>query len=154
MLYGELDDARASIKWIADQPEVDASNIFTFGHSAGGVISGLLSIYPDCGAKLTGSAGGLKGAELFEGKVPFDVNDDTEIRLRIVPPNANQIKIKHIAYVGDQDVDVMRGAEKAKAEAAKTNAPLVIESVKGTHEEMLERAMLLYMMECKKAAGK
>ena len=40
-----------------------------------------------------------------------------------MPPNASQIKVPHIAYVGDEDVHVMDGAKKAQAEAATTKAP-------------------------------
>ena len=44
MLLGEVDDASAAITWMASQPGVDPSHIYTFGHSAGGIISALLSL--------------------------------------------------------------------------------------------------------------
>src|SRR5205823_3610173 len=146
MMYGELDDARAAVKWLTEQPEVDPKNVFVFGHSSGGIMSGLMSIYPDCGARLTGSAGGMQEQSMFdEGKVPFDVNSDVEMRLRVVPPNASQIKVPHIAYVGDEDVHVVDGAKKAAAEAAKTKAPLTVKTVSGDHQGMLEPAIKMFL---------
>jgi acetyl esterase/lipase len=153
MFYGELDDARAAIEWLKKQPEVDPHNIFTFGHSAGGVISALLSIYPNA-ARLTASAGGMYDVALFEdGKLPFDTFSETEMRLRVFPPNAAQCKTKHFAYVGDEDVDNRRGAEKAKKNAATTNAPLTVVQVPGTHEAMLEEATKAYFKEVQAIVG-
>ncbi len=152
MFYGELDDARAAIRWAAQQPEVDPDHIYTFGHSAGGVLSALLSLYPDCGARLTGSAGGLYDETLFSFRpgVPFNTRDSLECQLRILPPHASQIKRPHIAYVGDGDTPVLHGVPRAESEARKTNAPLTVVKVRGDHGSSLDPAVSLFLSEVQK----
>jgi dipeptidyl aminopeptidase/acylaminoacyl peptidase len=59
MFFGEVDDGRAAISWLARQPGIDKSRIYAFGHSAGGVVAALFSLYDDLPLRATGSAGGL-----------------------------------------------------------------------------------------------
>jgi dienelactone hydrolase len=152
LFYGELDDARAALRWMAQQPEVDPAHIYTFGHSAGGVLSALLSLYPDCGARLTGSAGGLYDQTIFRylDGVPFNTRDPLECQLRILPPNASQIKLPHIAYLGEADRLALYGVPLAESEARKANAPLTLVKVPGDHFASFDPALKLFFKEVQK----
>lgn len=110
---------------------------------------------PDCGARLTGSAGGLYDATLFQyvKSVPFNSNDPLECQLRLLPPNASEIKIPHIAYVGDGDPLVLHGMPMAEAEARRTNAPLTIVRVPGDHFASFGPSMKLYFQEVQKSVA-
>jgi acetyl esterase/lipase len=60
LFFGELDDAVGAVRWVAQQPEIDATKIFTFGHSIGGGVSALVSLAErDVPVLLSGSSGGL-----------------------------------------------------------------------------------------------
>ena len=154
MICGEVDDAVAAVAWVKKQAEVDPARVVTFGHSAGGVISALLSLYPDIAA-LTGSVGGLYGADLFEGEeCPFDPQDKEEVAIRILPPHVAEMKTKHIAYVGQRDRGVQPGAKVAQegAKAAGHNL-LQIQSVAGNHFQSLEPALELFLVEAQRAVS-
>lgn len=153
--YGELEDAEAAIRWIKQQPEVDATKLFTFGHSAGGVLSAMVSFNSANDVLLTGSAGGLYDASIFtndDDRLPFDAGDPLECALRAPAGNAGFIAIPHIAYVGRDDPPVVKGAELAKRAARRTKAPLTVESVPGDHGEMLEPAVDRFLKEAQKRA--
>jgi hypothetical protein len=152
LFYGELDDARAALQWARQQPEIDPEHIYTFGHSAGGVISALLSLYPGCGARLTGSSGGLYDNSMFRylSGVPFNWRDPMECQLRVLPPNASEIKIRHIAYVGEGDLPVLQGIPLATSEARKTNAPLTITKISGNHGTSFGPSVNLFLREVQK----
>ncbi|OYV06309.1 MAG: hypothetical protein CFE26_07010 [Verrucomicrobiales bacterium VVV1] len=151
---GELDDALAAIAWVKKQNEVDPARIVTFGHSAGGVLSALLSLYPDA-AVLTGSCGGLYDVGVFEYReCPFDPKNRDESAIRVLPPNVAEMKTRHVAYVGKQDGLVMEGA-KAAAEGAKAagHKLLQIQLLEGDHFETLEPALKLFLAESQKAVS-
>ena len=89
MFFGEVDDARAAVRWLADQPFVDPDRISTLGDSAGGILSALLSLYDDVPIRHGGSAGGIYDCRLFhaEDGVPFDADDPEECRMRTLVGN-------------------------------------------------------------------
>ncbi|MBX7206699.1 MAG: alpha/beta fold hydrolase [Verrucomicrobiaceae bacterium] len=154
--YGELDDAEAAIRWIKQQPEVDPARVFTFGHSAGGVLSVMVSFNDKNAVLLTGSAGGMYDATIFrsgDARLPFDANDPLECNLRAPAPNAGFIVLPHIAYVGSDDALVVQGANLARVRASKTRAPLTIKNVPGDHGGMLEPAMKDFLQQAKLKAG-
>lgn len=143
--YGELDDARAAVAWVRARPDIDAERVFTFGHSAGGVLSAMLAFYPASGVRLSGSAAGLYSTEILAGREPFDTANPEESALRVPAPNADQFRTPHIAYVGDHDAMVLKGAPLAFALARRAGAPLTIEAIPGDHRQMLEPAVRRYL---------
>lgn len=151
LFFGEADDAAETVRWLASQDYVDPEQIFVFGHSAGGVISGLLSLFEDCPAKHTGSAGGLYGHDLFEGweAVPFNVSNKREMEMRLLVGNTRWMKRPHYAYVGDEDYS-MKG-DVAEQEAESNRAPLVVVRLAGDHHSMLGPAMGRYLEVCQQS---
>lgn len=63
---GEVDDAKAAIHWLSNQPYVDKDSIYVFGHSIGGGMSLLLSLHNDIPIKEGGSCAGIYVKESME----------------------------------------------------------------------------------------
>ena len=146
MLLGEVDDASSAITWFATQPMVDASRIYTFGHSAGGTISALLSLRP-VPIRHGGSSGGLYGTRMFDfdwarGAVPFALDDPKEREMRVLVGNVDWMQRKHYAYVGtgdpDQEVSLVR-------QQLKPGSPLVIIEIAGDHFTSLAPSVKAYI---------
>jgi len=107
LLFGEIDDAGAAVAWLSRQPNIDATRIYTFGHSIGGIVSALLSLRP-AGIRYGGSSGGLFGTRMFDmdwlkAKVPFAPGDLRERELRVLVGNVAWMQRRHDAYVGAED---------------------------------------------------
>ncbi len=147
LFYGEMDDAQAAVRWLVDQPHIDASRIYTFGHSVGGGVSALLSLWDDVPVRMGGSSGGLYPQDVFSGWkrfVPFDYNNEKERNLRLLVGNMSAMKRQHIAYLGYED-SLAKVAPAAEAERVKSAAPLTIKIVKGDHFTSLEPAILAFV---------
>ena len=143
LFYGEIDDARAAVKWLAKQPRIDATRIYTFGHSVGGGISAMLSLWDDVPVRLGGSSGGLYTMDTFTAWrefVPFDVNNEKEKQLRLLVGNMASMKHPHIAYLGSDD-SLSRIAPRAEEEKKQSSAPLTVKIVAGDHFISLGIAM-------------
>ena len=107
LLLGEIDDAGAAVAWLAGQPGVDATRVYTFGHSIGGIVSALLSLRP-AGIRCGGSSGGLFDTRMFDmdwlkPNVPFAPGDPRERELRVLVGNVAWMQRRHDAYVGVDD---------------------------------------------------
>lgn len=147
LFYGEVDDVRAAIRWLAKQDNIDTTRIYTFGHSVGGGMSALLSLWNDIPVQFTGSSGGLYTRDVFDSWsniVPFDVNDETERGLRLLFMNIEHMQIPHIAYLGRDD-SLTNAAETAIQEADKHDTPLTIEIIRGDHFTSLSPAVDLFL---------
>lgn len=149
MFLGEVDDAVAAIKWLAKQPSVDSRRIYTFGHSAGGVISALLSLRKDVPIRHGGSSGGLYGPLLFsmiQNRVPFDHTNPVEREMRVLPPNVRWMQRPHYAFIGTEDPGVRSGVERARKEMDKLSKPLLkIIEHPGAHSSALAPAVDKYV---------
>jgi pimeloyl-ACP methyl ester carboxylesterase len=153
LLYGEVDDARAAIAWLATNPEVNAQRIYTFGHSIGGAISALLSLWDDVPVRLSGSAAGLHPPQIFRAWsvseptwVPFDATNEIETRLRLLAGNMAYMQTGHIAYMGRDDV-LSQGIDPLRNEAEQSGANLKINLVDGDHLASLPPAVAAFEAE-------
>lgn len=143
LFYGEIDDARAAILELVKQPRIDASRIYTFGHSVGGGISALLSLWDDVPVRMGGSSGGLYPKNAFSGWrkfAPFDLSNEKEKQLRLLMGNMSSMKRKHIAYIG-QDDNLVEVVPDADSEIKQTGAPLTISIIGGDHFTSLNLAV-------------
>lgn len=106
-MLGEADDAAAAIKEIAKDPQIDPTKIYVFGHSVGGAISALLALRDDLPVRMTASSGGLYPRNVFRDwwsdDAPFDRSEPIEAEMRLMMHHADELKIKHIGYLGQED---------------------------------------------------
>jgi dienelactone hydrolase len=150
LLWGEVDDARAAIGWIANQAHIDRQRIYAFGHSIGGGVAALLSLYPELPLRATGSCGGIYTPETFarwaksEGNrelVRFDPSDRRETELRVLGPNLEWMIHRHVAYVGADDPWFIDNAGALAARAWALGKPFEQVVVPGDHMASLPLAL-------------
>lgn len=140
--YGELDDARAALAMVAAIGDLDAKRVVVFGHSAGGMLSSLMALYPDLPALYTGSIGGFYSGDIFEamGKPPFE-DSDTERIMRLSAYHAAEFKHPHFACVGELD----EWPRAVAAEAAKASSQITMYAVPGDHFASVAPCMNAYL---------
>ncbi|MDB5213478.1 MAG: putative peptidase [Myxococcaceae bacterium] len=146
LMLGEVDDALAAVAWVAEQPRIDKSRIYVFGHSSGGALSALLSLRGDARVRASGSAAGLYPAAQFEewqaeGIVPFDPTSARECEARVVLPRVDRIKTRHIAYVATEEGWTPARARQAMAPAVEASAPFSVVVMPGSHGGILTSAL-------------
>jgi len=150
LLWGEVDDAVAAVRWLAARPEVDDAHVYAVGHSIGGGLAALVSLRPDAPVRLTGSVGGLYVPETFQRwsrskenaeLVRFDPFDPHEGSLRTLAPNVRDVVHPHLAYVGEEDPWFHPNAERVRAEAARWDEPVTVTMVPGDHMTCLPPAL-------------
>lgn len=150
LLYGEVDDAVAAVRFLAARPEVDGEHVYALGHSIGGGVAALVALRPDAPVRLTGSVGGLYVPETFqrwsrsEGNaalVRFDPDDPDEGSLRTLAGNVRDVVHPHLAYVGEDDTWFHPNAERVRAEAERFGVPVTVTRVAGDHMTCLPPAL-------------
>lgn len=104
LLYGEVEDAAAAVRWLAEQPYTDKKRLFVFGSEEGGSVAALLSLFDDVPAQHTGSYEGVITEEIFtnwaeEGMLPFAVGSDEEKRMRMLLTNLKDMKTPHYDFM-------------------------------------------------------
>lgn len=162
LLMGEVDDAVAAVRWLAAQPEVDATRIHTLGHSVGGGVSGLLSLVPDLPVAVTASVGGVYSVRTFRrwasdaGTLPlvrFDAADMDEVELRVLGANLPDMVRPHRAFVGSEDSGILDNARAVASEAARVKAPFSLTEIAGDHAKSLKPGVRAYLEELTRGAG-
>jgi acetyl esterase/lipase len=145
MFLGEVDDAKAAIAWLSQNEKVDPAHLYVFGHSAGGIVSALLSLHADVPIRHSGSVGGLYGHALFDLMaeiVPFSQQAAAERSLRVLLGNTRWMRRAHHAYVGSEDPHQEMAAAIAEGRAQ----PLLrVRTVSGDHQTSLAPAVRAYL---------
>ncbi|MAG93608.1 MAG: hypothetical protein CMJ48_07645 [Planctomycetaceae bacterium] len=147
LFLGEVDDAKAAVQWIAAQPDVDPSRIYTFGHSVGGGVSAVLSLMDDVPIQHGGGSGGLYPPSVFDewwDTTPFEGDDPREWNLRILIGNQRDMQHKHYAYLGTQDDAFTESARLARREMP-SDSQLEIIQVPGDHFTSFAPALQRYL---------
>ncbi len=141
LFMGEVEDAKASVIWLSKQPYIDTSQIYVFGHGIGGGISSMLSLQRDVPIKLSASIGGLYNGDFKKWKdiVPFDINDETESKMRVLADNVWFMKTPHLAFFGKQDTEFSTDVDYYGQLTKGTK--LKIEMVSGDHKSSLQPAI-------------
>lgn len=144
MYLGEVEDAKAAILWLSGNPRVDSERIYAFGHSAGGVISALLSLH-DVPLRHSGSSGALYSTAIFDlmkDSVPFSRDDPAEGQLRVLLGNTKWMKRAHYAYTGAED----RFQELDAALRESGAQPLIrLTTTSGDHQTSLQPSVREYL---------
>jgi uncharacterized protein (TIGR02145 family) len=143
-LVGEIDDAAAAVRWIAAQPFVDPSRIYTYGHSTGAAVSLLLALRDDVPVRLGGSSAGLYTADSLKNwtNAPFDVTDERERRMRTPIEFIQTISQRHVTFVGRDEYSAERVAEFRRLSAG---SKLEIREVDGDHMGCLGPALAQFL---------
>lgn len=148
MFGGEVDDLEAAVRAVSTRKEIDPKRVYVFGHGAGGQLAALLSLRPGLPVVVTASVGALYRTEDFfywAREVPFDLRDPLEIRMRLLYPNLSEMRLGHIAYVGEEDTTSGKAAPAFVAAAREVGAPLRVEHVRGDERSSLGPAMAAFM---------
>ena len=142
LLYGEVDDARAAIRWFSQHPDVESDSIYVLGHSIGGGISALLSLYPDLPVRMSADVGGIYRARTFtwwsrssslRHLIQFQPTSKAEVTLRLLGPNIREMARRHISYVGNNAAVDRRYAQSLEGQARRFQVPFEVRTVSGNH---------------------
>ena len=150
LIYGEVDDGRAAIQWLAQQPAVDTSRIYAFGHSVGGGIASMISLFDDLPLRHCGSAGGLYSEAvlaMLADIAPFDASNVEERKMRALLGNLKEMRRRHYAYFGTTD-DMTPFAQAALKVEAADAAQLTFQTLPGDHHSSLGPALRQYLAVC------
>jgi hypothetical protein len=144
LFYGELDDARAALEALRRDPKVDPERLFVFGHSAGGVLSALLTLEPDLPVLDTGSVGGIYQGQVFDFlDLPFKDSDE-ERKMRLFLPHLRQMRTPHFACVGRKD-PAFDATVLAQKVAERAHLPFEMHEVQGDHVSALRPCIQAYL---------
>ena len=157
MFVGELDDAANAIRWLSKHKNVDADNIYAFGHSIGGGVSAMMSLMDDnLPLKHCGSSGGLYGPDSFymwrhadsdgSDMIRFDPENISECLMRVLQGNIKWMKRKHYAYIGTQDQPFLQTVAEMRKENAQApdKTHLILSHLIGDHMSSLMPAIEQY----------
>lgn len=154
LLRGEVDDACDAVAWMAARPEVDATRIYTLGHSVGGGLSALLSLVPGLPVAATASVGGIYEPATFArwsraastaDLVRFDPDDRFEREVRVLGPHLASMVRPHHAYVGEADEGILSNARALERAAKELGAPFRLRVIAGDHATSLQPGIRAYL---------
>ena len=149
MYYGEVDDARAALAYLAAVPGVDAKRLYAAGHSAGGSLVMLLAeLSPRlCKAAACGGFPDMHFYVLLKkqnpfGVAPFDWQDPAEADLRSPRRYVKDLHCPLALYFGEEDKFYLAQAKMMKIEAENTGKQVVVETIPGAgHSSALGSAI-------------
>jgi acetyl esterase/lipase len=147
LMFGEVDDARAAVRWLAEQPLVDRERIYVFGQWEGGGVASLLSLLNDVPVQHSAGVGGLFNANNFiawRHVIPFDRSRVEEYEMRLLLGHVAEMKHRHYAYLGSED-SFTESKNRAKAEIAGKESLLEIVPIPGDHNSSLPFAVEAYL---------
>lgn len=151
---GEIEDAKAAIRWFARQPYIDSTRIYVIGHSAGGIVSLALSLHPNLPIKMGASISGMYSPEEMQTfNAPYDINDKNESEIRSPLCYLKQMLRKHIVYVGTEDIQTVGMAKNVKKWYGE-DIKLTMKEVSGNHFTCVEPAMNAFLDDVKREWNK
>lgn len=144
LMFGEVRDAAAAVRYAQSLEGVDANRIVVFGHSIGAGTAALLAAMDDVPAAMTGGAGGMYDPMAIESFVlDYGVVDPIgkEVTLRTPTAMLESMRIRHHAFTGEEDTGVHLGTTLGwlQSKGAKDH-PLRVYDVPGDHFESLAPA--------------
>jgi len=109
--FGEVRDAKAAIRWLANQDYVDRERIYVFGWSVGGGIALNLALHDDIPVRLSGSSAGLYDLDLIKSwateddfiRFPYNYQDERENYYRLPLYHLQDMVRPHHSYIATDD---------------------------------------------------
>lgn len=133
---GEVDDAASAVRWLVEQPYVDADHTYAVGWSYGGTVATLLSLLPDVPVRHSASFGGLVTREWFNlWPKPFDTGNPVEVEMRMLIGNIRWMQRRHYAYTGSADLESVQALEAVRREVGGEPALLEVITIPGGHSQ-------------------
>lgn len=134
--WGEVDDLVAAGEHLAGLSYVDPERIYLAGHSVGGMLAMLGSMYPSRFQAVSAS-GGCPDTDLFfsflPAYAPFDRADKEEMRLRSATALTAHIQVPLQLVYGDTETVYTKHARTLCAKAKKNKKICDLKVVKGNH---------------------
>lgn len=144
--YGELEDAKAAIRRIASIPDLDAERVAVTGHSAGGMLTSLLSLDSEPKVVDIGSIGGLYDDSIFSSlPIPFDPDDAEERQLRLALYWPEDVQQPHQACVGRSDPEPYATAYRFLAATQAAGTPFEVVEVDGSHGSSIGPCIQIFL---------
>jgi dienelactone hydrolase len=160
LLRGEVEDARAAVRFLAAEPDVDVDRLYALGHSMGGGLATLLAIDGDVPLRLVASVNGVFAPSTFIAwhkedprRVPFDLSDPIELQVRALIPFAHQVKLPLVLYAGKSDATALTRAKTAYTRAIAAARPVELVELDGDHMSALAPALADFIQRIEKDAG-
>ena len=126
LYLGEAEDAAAAARWLASWPNVDRTRIYAFGDAEGGVLAGLLGLWPDLPLVGTASLDGARPEQTFALiDPPFDRADPAERRARLWVHHLADLRRPHHAWV-EESSPYRPFVEELRSDATAASAPLQV----------------------------
>lgn len=150
LCYGEVDDARAAVRWLASQKGIDTQRIYVLGDDNGGVIASLMSLYGDGPERFTASCSGIRRADdyvLARINIPFDRGNAEERALRTLIGHAGQMRKEHVAFYGDRDRPCVEGVRRLMPEIRRGGDKLTLIKLEGDAPSLAPYGPALFLKE-------
>jgi dipeptidyl aminopeptidase/acylaminoacyl peptidase len=142
--WGEVDDLVAAGEYLASLSFVDPDRVYLSGHSVGGTLAMLGSMYPSR-FRAVAASGGCPDTGLFfsylPAYAPFDRKDKEEIRLRSPIELTSYIQKPLHLFYGDTETVYAEHAKKLCERAQKDKKECKLKIVKGNHKTSVPRAV-------------
>lgn len=157
LFMGEVEDAKAAINWIANQPYVDKDRIYVFGWSVGGGIALNLAFHDDLPIKLSASSAGLYDLNLIKQwatqddmiKFPYDHKNERENYFRLPLYHLEDMVVTHHTYIGSND-NFFYYNNLVDSLYPKNQIKMRMSELEGGHVSTLPKAMRKFLDEIRK----
>ncbi len=140
---GEVDDAIAAGRYLAQLPGIDKKHIYLAGHSVGGSLAILASQMQSpfkASAALSGYPRLLEWIDHFPRTIPFDINNAKERNIRDPYLYATSVKIPLYLFSESQNVRTISASREFCGLVAKSSY-CQHEIVPGNHQEIIVPAI-------------
>lgn len=127
LCYGEVDDAVAALKVLGEDRAVDKTRIYVIGIRTGATIAALLAEMSDLPHGVACIGGCLDLENWAESTVlPFDKNNQEEIRLRSPARFAQSVRVPVTLYYADEDGSYIIQAKRMELSAKANTKPVSV----------------------------
>lgn len=142
LFYDEVDDVLAAADVLAKQPTVDARRIYVSGHSVGGTLA-MLAALTSQRFRAAAPLSGIADPTIVRDwpLVPFDPEDDDELRMRSTLAFATSFKCPARLYFGEEEAALDAPTRETARLARASGLDVQAVAVPGGHVTMTTLAI-------------